>query len=156
MTLTVILILIGLGLLLLLIEVLVIPGTALVGIVGAGLMISGVWSAYASHGSATGHMVLLGTALTSLLLIYFSLKSNTWKNFMLKKELTGKVPTLDEKLIKVGDTGITLSRLAPMGKAMINDQITEVQSTVDLIDENLEVTVVKTDNNKIWVKLKNS
>ena len=156
MTLTVILVFIALGVVLFLIEILVIPGTALVGIVGAGLMISGVWSAYASHGGTTGHMVLLGTALSSLLIIYFALKSNTWKNFMLKKELTGKVPTLDEKLIKVGDTGITLSRLAPMGKAMINDQITEVQSTVDLIDENLEVTVVKTDNNKIWVKLKNS
>ena len=75
---------------------------------------------------------------------------------MLKKELTGKVPTLDEKLIKAGDTGTTLSRLAPIGKAMINNQIAEVQSTVDLIDENQEITVVKTDNNKIWVKLKNN
>ena len=75
---------------------------------------------------------------------------------MLKKELTGKVPTFEENLINVGDTGTTLSRLAPIGKAMINDQITEVQSTVEMIDENQEVTVVKMNNNKIWVKLKNN
>jgi membrane-bound ClpP family serine protease len=156
MTLTIILVIIGLGLLLLLIEVLVIPGTALVGIVGAGLMIAGVWSAYASHGNTIGHYVLLGTALSSLMLIYFALKSNTWKKLMLNKELTGKVPTFEKNLINVGDTGTTLSRLAPIGKARINDEIAEVQSTVEMIDENQEITVVKIDGAKILVKLKNN
>ena len=154
MSLTVILVLIVLGLILLLIEILVLPGTAIIGLAGAGLIIASVYSAYNSLGTEMGHIILGGTILTSILVIYFSLKSNTWKKLMLKTELTGKVPNLAENLIKIGDNGTSSSRLAPIGKALINDQYVEVHSVDGFVDENQEITVVQMETNKIFVKPK--
>ncbi|MFH1319821.1 MAG: NfeD family protein [Bacteroidota bacterium] len=153
MTLTVIIILISLGLILMLLEILVIPG-GIVGIIGLGLTIAGVWCAY-DLGTATGNYTLLITLLISGMLIYYSLRSNTWNKLMLLTTIKGKVNTFDENLIKEGDTGITISRLAPIGKASINDNFYEVQSVTDFIDENKEIKVVKIEGSKIFVKLKN-
>ena len=49
---------------------------------------------------------------------------------------------------------MTISRLAPSGKAIFNGETVEVASEHGLIDENREVVVVKVEGNKIFVKLK--
>ena len=56
--------------------------------------------------------------------------------------------------MKIGDTGKTISRLNPMGKALINSILVEVQATEDFIDEEKEITIEKIHQNKIFVKLK--
>ena len=154
MSLSIILVLIVLGLILLLIEILILPGTAIIGLAGVGFIIASVYSAYHSFGTEIGHIILSGTIATSILVIYLSLRSNTWKKLMLKTELTGKVPNLAENLIKIGDYGNSSSRLAPIGKALINEQYVEVHSVEGFVDENQEITVVQIENNKIFVKLK--
>jgi len=133
----------------------VIPGTAIVGIFGLILLIVGIWSSYSSLGSETGHYVLVGTVLSSGILAVVILRSSTWKNLMLTKAVTGKVHTLDENLIKVGDTGMSSSRLAPSGKGLINNILVEVHSLGNFIDEKEEIEVVKIEGIKIIVKLKN-
>jgi membrane-bound ClpP family serine protease len=156
MSLSIILVLIILGLILLLIEILILPGTAIIGLAGIGFIIASVYSAYHSLGTEMGHIILSGTIVTSILVIYLSLRSNTWKKLMLKTELTGKVPNLAENLIKIGDHGNSSSRLAPIGKALINEQYVEVHSVEGFVDENQEITVVQIETNKIFVKLKNT
>ena len=152
MTLTIIIILISLGLLFILLEILVVPGTAVLGIIGLGLMVAGVWSAYSNFGTEAGHYTLLCVAFISALSLYYALKSNTWNKLILNSEVKGKVNTFDKNLIVAGNTGITISRLAPMGKASINDNYCEVEAIADFIDENTEIKVVKVDGNKIFVK----
>ena len=51
------------------------------------------------------------------------------------------------------DTGKTITRLAPIGKAMVNNTICEAKSTANFIDENTEITVVKLNNNQINPKI---
>ena len=154
MTLTIIIILISLGLVFILLEIFVLPGSAVLGIIGLGLMAAGVWSTYDNFGTEAGHYTLVGVAFFSILSLYYALKSNTWKKLMLNAKIKGKVNTFDKNLIGVGDTGITVSRLAPMGKASINDNYCEVQTIADFIDENTEITVVKVEGNSVFVKAK--
>jgi membrane-bound ClpP family serine protease len=156
MSLPIILTLITIGLLLLLIEILILPGIAIIGLSGIGLIIIAIYNAYNILGIEVGHTILASTVIGSILIIYFALKTNTWKKLMLKTELKGKVPNLAENLIKVGDNGTSSSRLAPIGKAFINDQFVEVESVDGFVDENKNITVVRIEGNKLYIKSQKS
>ena len=145
------------GLLFLLLEVLVIPGTTVAGIAGGALIGVGIWQAYASHGSTAGHITLGATLLATLMLLIIALKSKTWDRAKLKTEITGKsnVNMLTEGEVKIGDTGTSISRLNPMGRAKINDKYYEVYSNQGFIDQNKQIIVQKIQQSKIFVKLLN-
>lgn len=152
MSLTLIIILIIAGLLFLLLEVLVIPGTTVVGVAGLGLIAFSVWESYHAFGSPTGHFVLVGTIFLTILTIYLSLKSKTWNKIMLKSEVNGRVNEIDTNLVKPGDTGKSISRLAPSGKAIFNDEYFEVHTNGQFIDQETEIIVTHMQDNKIFVK----
>jgi membrane-bound ClpP family serine protease len=154
MSLTVIAVLIIVGLLFLIIEILVVPGTTVVGIVGFVLIAIGVWQTYAAYGTATGHWVLAATLVLTIATLALSLRGNTWKKLMLKSNVDGKTNVIEENAVKIGDEGIAISRLAPMGKALINNQYFEVSSTGDFIDEQSKIIVTKIEFNKIYIKKK--
>ena len=149
-----IIILISLGLLFLLLEVLVIPGTTLAGILGFGLIFTGLWQAYASKGIIEGHITLGSTVLVTVIVLYYSFKTGTWKRMELKSTSDGKMDQLEGTNIKIDDTGITVSRLAPSGKALINNDIIEVHTYGEFIDQEKEIQVIAVKNNKIIVTLK--
>lgn len=154
MSLTLIIILIVAGLILLLLEVFVVPGITVFGIGGFALIIFSVWKTYHSFGTMAGNIVLIGTIAFSVLLLYVALKSKTWNRIMLKTEISGKVNEIDSARIQTGDTGKTISRLAPGGKALINDEYYEVFTTGDFIDQETEIEVTHLADNKIFVKRK--
>jgi membrane-bound ClpP family serine protease len=149
-----IIVLITLGLLFLLLEVLIIPGTTLAGIVGFGLVFVGLWQAYASKGIVEGHITLGATLIVTVITLYYSFKSGTWKRMALKSTIDGKMDQLDGIDIKEGDTGTSVSRLAPSGKAMINNDIVEVHTYGEFIDHEKEIIVLSVKDNKIIVTTK--
>jgi membrane-bound ClpP family serine protease len=69
----------------------------------------------------------------------------------LNDNITSKVNT-NENEIFIGEEGITISRLAPMGKAKIGNQIVEVSTQGDFINENTKIIVIKSEESKIFVK----
>ena len=152
----VIITLIVIGLIFLLLEILVVPGATVVGIVGAAMMAFGVYSAYSAHGTVAGTYTLGGTLILSVGALALALKSNTWKRAMLGSELTSRVNIVEADKVNPGDEGIAITRLNPMGKAMINDEYYEVTSKDNLISENTEIVVTKVDGNKIIVKSKSN
>ncbi len=149
-----IIILIVLGLLFLLLEVLVIPGTTLAGILGFGALFVGIWQAYASKGIAAGHITLGSTIVVTIISLYFSFKTGTWKRMALKSTVDGKMDQLEGLDIKVGDIGTSISRLAPSGKAIFNNEIIEVHTFGEFIDQEKELIVISVKENKIIVTLK--
>ena len=151
---TVIAALIVIGLIFLILEILVVPGSTIVGVVGFILMAIGIWQTYLVYGSETGHYVLAGSVILTLGALALSLRSKTWNRAMLHTELTGKTNVYDGQQIKPGDTGKAISRLVPMGKAYINNDYYEVRSSGEFIDQNTEVVVTKIEFNKIFVKPK--
>jgi len=136
------------GIVLILLEVLVIPGVGVAGILGAMLVVGGVVLAY-TKSMAFGHAVLAFSAFLSVIAFYFSLKSKTWNKVSLKDSIATRVNELNG--IEVGNTGIALSRLAPVGKAEINGLEFEVQSIEGYIEEQSKIKVVAIELNKIYV-----
>ncbi len=154
MSFTVIAALIIIGLIFLILEILVVPGTTVVGIVGFILMGIGIWQTYIVYGAPIGHYVLGGSLVLTVGALALSLRSKTWNRAMLHTELTGKANVIDETRIKAGDTGKAISRIVPMGKAFINDDYYEVKSSGEFIDQETEIIVTKIEFNKIFVKQK--
>lgn len=153
---TLIIILIVVGLFLLVAEFLIIPGVTVAGIGGFILIILGIYSAYSQHGTVTGHITLLCTAVASIATIALSLRAKTWRWVMLKNSIDSKATDDYDQVVKLGDEGVTISRLAPMGKAKINNIVVEVTALGELIDPQSTIEVVRVEGSKITVKLKNS
>lgn len=154
MTITTIIIIILIGLLFLLLEILVIPGVGVAGIVGLVVMAFGIWQAFSLYGQKTGLYVLIASAVLSVLLLFFALRSNTWKKISLSTEISGKTNEVDANKLQTGMYGKSISRLAPAGKAVFNQEYYEVHSYGEFIDQNQEIEIVKIEFNKIFVKRK--
>jgi len=148
-----IIMLILIGAVLVLMEFLVFPGVNVVGLLGFICMIAGVYFGYAFYGMATGHFILLGTAVFGFGITTCVLRTNTWKKLSLHTTLESTVEGVDRS-VKTGDTGITLGRLAPMGNVRIGEVIVEAESQSGYIDPHQQIEVVKVFKNKIIVKLK--
>lgn len=154
MSLGLIIFLIFLGLLLFIIEFVLIPGVTIAGIGGAVCLITGIVFAFISFGTTTGLIVLGVTLAVMIVATYFMLKAETWKKFMLKTTLNNKVDTVgsDEGKVKPGDKGVTVTRLAPGGKVLVNGEYFEAKSVDILIDPKQEIEVIRIDDNKVIVK----
>ncbi|MBN2173008.1 MAG: serine protease [Bacteroidales bacterium] len=152
MTWTIIGVLIGVGFLFLLLEILVLPGTNIAGVIGFVLLGIGIWQAYEVYGGFAGTITLMGTILLSMFALYLALKSKTWKRAALNKNIDGKVNEIDPEKLKPGDRGKTVSRLVPMGKAVFNGEYYEVKTSGEFVDPETEIEVVKIEFNKILVK----
>lgn len=152
MTLTGIILLLLLGLLLLMVEILVLPGTTVLGVVGGILMLVGLWYAFAGYGTTTGLYVLGITSAVTLGAVVLAFRAGTWNRFTLHKKLTGQVNTFDESVLEVGTTGIAVSRLAPMGKAEFGGKYYEVTTTGEYVDASTKITIVAISKNQITVK----
>lgn len=146
------LILIGLAFLLL--EILVIPGTGVAGIVGFLLIGIGVWQAYSYYDATTGHWVLAGTILGTVAVLAYSLRAKTWRRVALKSEIKSRVNIIDEENLKPGDVGKSVSRLVPGGKAVFNKVYYEVRTMGEFVDPGVEIVIEKIEDHKIFVKLK--
>ncbi len=151
---TLIIVLIVIGLILLVAEFLIIPGVTVAGVAGFALIIFGIYLGYSQFGATVGHVVLLSTAVASVVTIALSLRAKTWRWAALSTKIDSKANEEYDQIVKPGDVGVTISRLAPMGKAVINDNIVEVTALGELIDQQSTIEVVKVEGNKITVKLK--
>ncbi|TAL59256.1 MAG: hypothetical protein EPN85_09675 [Bacteroidetes bacterium] len=153
MSLTAIILLILIGLFLLIIEILFVPGMVL-GFIAVVLMIVGILFSYKDFGTTVGTIVLVSAAVATVAAVYWAFNSNAWKKLGVQSTIDGKANTLKKGAVKAGDTGKTISRLNPVGKALINNLQVEVHAQDDFIDEEKDVVVIKIQQNKIHVKLK--
>ena len=78
------------GLALLITEVVFIPGTTVVGILGVVLTIAGVGFGYWAFGSTVGFYILISTLSGLGILLYFSFRSGAWNKFANKHVIDSK------------------------------------------------------------------
>lgn len=147
-----IILLILLGLILLLIEFAVIPGVTIAGIGGFLLLAASVYIAFKEFGTAAGFITLLVVLIVAPAMVYYFFKSRSGRKMILERNIDGKVDLINHQKIVVGNTGKTIGRLAPTGKARVNGEVVEAQSTGALIDHNTEIRVLKIVSNKIIVE----
>ncbi|MDR9486554.1 NfeD family protein [Salibacter sp.] len=154
MDLTTALIIVGIGLLLLLVEVFLIPGAGIPGIIGLVLMVTGIVLAY-YESTTYGTITLVSTGAVTALLLFKFLRADTWKSITISSNITSKANS-DEYDIKEGDTGIAITRINPSGKARINNVYLEVVARNSFIDDHDDVRVVSVEGRKVYVESQNS
>ncbi|MFT7032707.1 MAG: membrane-bound ClpP family serine protease [Cyclobacteriaceae bacterium] len=147
------LILVGIGLVI--IEIIFVPGTTIVGILGFLMGGYGIYLGYDYFGNTTGHIVLTSSVTLAFVCIFYSFKSGAWKKFANKTAIKSKVNEGLTFGLKEGDLGQSSSSLKPIGKGIFNDKEYEVTSQGNFITEKQSIKIIKIEKNKIFVESSN-
>ncbi|MBK8290376.1 MAG: hypothetical protein IPK96_04850 [Flammeovirgaceae bacterium] len=140
------------GLFLIVAEIIFVPGTTIVGILGFLFLLVGVGLSFNYFGSETGWITVGVSAAVSGLILYYSFKTNVWGRFSLKSSIDSKVNEGDLDTLTVGMEGQTTSALRPIGKANLGDKIYEVKTLGDYLDTGSRIRILKIISNQIIVE----
>lgn len=150
-----IIMLIVLGIILILVEILLIPGFAVTGILGVGSLVLACYFGFTYLGTRAGVIIIVGEVILLSVLLYYALRAKTWKKLSLHTNIDAKVDEHPEtKGLVKGMEGFTTTRLNPMGRAKIGGFDLEVRSIDGLIDERTEIVIDSIEDEKIFVKIK--
>jgi membrane-bound ClpP family serine protease len=140
------------GLILIVVEVIVIPGTTIVGILGFIFLIIGIVFSFSYFGSETGWVTVGVSAGTAGVILYYSFKADVWSRFSSKTKIDSRVNEGELDSLKIGDEGVTVSSLRPVGKAELNGKLYEVKSFGDYLDNGIKIKIIKINSSQIIVE----
>ena len=135
--------LIAIGLLLLVVEILFVPGTTLVGLLGFLMVLGGVMLSFRFFGNETGWITLGASTIFSGLAVFFSFRSGLWRRFSLRSVSDSTAVESQEGRVHIGEEGVALSSLRPAGKAEIGGQVLEVRTRGAYADAGSKIRVVQ-------------
>ncbi|MBQ2392804.1 MAG: serine protease [Alistipes sp.] len=139
------------GVLFLVTELVLLPGVSVGALLSLVCYGAAIYLGFTQFGTTTGVVVIVVILILSLLATILSLRAKTWQRFSLKQEIrSSSMPTPSDELV-VGDRGVTLSRLAPMGKVVINDRQYEAKTTGSYIDAQTPIEVIGFENFNVIV-----
>jgi NfeD-like. len=152
MDILIITILIIAAVILFLIELFVIPGISLAGISALACIIYANYYAFANLGTAAGFVTLGVSAVTCIGSLVWFMRSKMLDKLALKKNIDSKIDRSAENSVKVGDAGISTTRLAQIGYAEINGNIVEVKSIDGFLNEKTPIVVSRITDGIIMVE----
>ena len=129
---------------LLLVELFLIPGISIAGI------LSGICVCYANF-YAFSHLGTWGGVITLGVSVVCFMRSKTLGKIALKENITSTIGRRAEESIQVGDTGVTTTRLTLIGQAEINGVLVEVKSADGFLNEKTPVVVSRIVDGVIMV-----
>lgn len=140
------------GLVLLLVEILFIPGTTVVGILGFLVSLAGLAFAFTNFDYSLALWITGGALVLNFVAVWYGFSSGVWKKLSLKSTQTGGA--FDGRLdgLAVGMEGVAVSDIKPFGKVEIQDEWYEVKSETGFIEVGKTVIISKIEHNKITVK----
>lgn len=141
-----------LGVLFLIAELLLLPGVSVGTILALVCYGSAIYLAFNNFGITTGIIVLAIVLVLSLITTILALRAKTWRKLALQQEIDSTSMENPSKKIAIGSTGITISRLSPMGKIEIDGELHEAKSLDSYIEQRKRVEVVGFENFTIIVK----
>lgn len=148
-----IILLIVLGLILFFAELVLLPGIT-VAAVGAFLcLVAAVGWAFVDYGLLTGFVVLAVVLFLLGVMMALFLRPKTWKKLALDTKIKEAVDDAIDTKVAIGATGIAITRLAPIGKVMINGNTYEAKSPTDYIDQQTKIVVVGYENFSLIVNV---
>lgn len=148
----IILFLIILGIILLLIEFTILPGITVAGVGGILLFGYSVYLAFTSYGNLVGFVTLAFVLIASPILVLLLFKGKSGKKMVLNAVVSGVANEINQEKVKIGDVGVTIGRLAPMGKIKVNEEVVEVRSTGAFIDPGEQVRIIHIEKSLITVE----
>ncbi|MBE6206547.1 MAG: serine protease [Rikenellaceae bacterium] len=148
-----IILLVLLGVFFLVVELVFLQGVTIGVLLSLASYGSAIYLAFRSNGVMGGVIVIVIILLLSLIATIFSLRAKTWRRLALNDKLEGVSMQSPEHELVVGDKGVSLSRLCPMGKVNFNGKVYEAKSLDAYIDQRSEVVVVGFENFTVLVKI---
>ena len=143
------------GLVLLFAEILLVPGVGVAGVLGLLALAGSCYYAFYEFGNVAGGIVTGVNALLVVLTVVYVLRAKTWKRMTLETNIDSKAVEDDSSYVSVGESGQTVTRLAPMGTVRFGERTTEVKALEGIIDAGTEVEIVLIEDGRIYVnKLK--
>ena len=138
--------------LLLTVEVVLIPGFGVTGILGMLAMAGSVFYAFFALGYVAGWITVLVSVLICIALFLWALYGKSLDRLALKKRIDSSVKEDEIKNFMVGDRGFAKTRLALIGEANFGGLIVEVKSEAGFISENEEVEIIRISGDSIFVE----
>ncbi|MDY3979682.1 MAG: NfeD family protein [Tidjanibacter sp.] len=148
-----IIILLVIGILLLFAEFLLLPGTTVAGFCSLAAYGFATYLGFADYGTKGGYITLGIAILTAAIVIIVSLKSKNWQRFALANKIESRsMESPQEESVEVGQQGVAVTRLAPIGRIEINGKNFEAKSVDAFIDQKSKIEVVGFENFSVLVK----
>lgn len=156
------------GVILLLLEIFVIPGFGILGVLGILFMIAGLFFGLVSDFGMTDYSIL-SVAITQLASVFavtaififiiskYLPKSAIWNRLILQDNIASKSGYAARESFEhlVGSEGIALTTLRPAGAAMIDGKRIDVVTEGDYIGHDSKIIVKAVEGSKVVVGLKN-
>jgi len=143
------------GFVLLFLEVFVIPGVNVFGVLGALSLLTGVVYTYVRLGA--GATLWLGalTALVTAVLVWLMLRNRAWQRLVLEQGNTSRegyraAPADLAEL--AGQTGEALTPLRPSGNARFGERIVDVVSEGSFVPRGTRIVVVEVVGSRVLVQ----
>ncbi|WP_437670091.1 NfeD family protein [Sorangium sp. So ce131] len=139
------------GLVLLAIEVFVIPGVGLVGLLGGAAVLGAVALAWATLGVGYGLLALAAGACATGLLFWAFPRTRVGRKMVLEAQTSGRGP--DPRLAAlVGREGKALTPLRPAGTVEIEDRAVDVVTDGLYVEAGTPVRVAAVEGNRVVVE----
>lgn len=144
-----------LGFVLILLEIFVIPGMNIFGVLGFGTVCIGIGFAYLKVGTAAavfiGVLGLVGTAA----LVWLLVRNRAWQRMVLSMETDrasgfDSAPTGLSELVT--QQGLTLTPLRPAGRAQFGERLIDVVTDGGFVDRGARVVVVAVHGARVVVR----
>jgi membrane-bound ClpP family serine protease len=139
------------GLLLIAAEILLVPGVGVAGILGLMAMGGSCYYAFYEFDNTVGAIVTAVNALLIAALTFYVLRANTWKRMSLETSIDTKALDDDSQHVSLGEVGVAISRMAPMGTVRFGDKIFEAKTLEGIVDPGTQVHVVLIEDGKVYV-----
>ena len=152
MNIAVIVSLVVLGIIFILLELFFLPGISLASIGGLICFAAAVVLAYVKIGATAGTITLIAALVATALSVWWFFRSKALDRMSLQSSIDATVEGGQEQQVHPGDLGVCLSRLAPMGKVLINGQTYGARAENEVIDEGAPGEVCAVDKFHITVK----
>lgn len=139
------------GLLLIAAEILLVPGVGVAGILGLMAMGGSCYYAFYEFDNTVGAIVTAVNALLIAALTFYVLRANTWKRMSLETSIDTKALDDDSQYVSLGEVGVAISRMAPMGTVRFGDKTFEAKTLEGIVDPGTQVHVVLIEDGKVYV-----
>lgn len=148
----IVLALLAIGLSLIIVELVFIPGTTVVGLLGVIFAVVGILISYNHFGSDIGFYILMGTLVATIGAMFYSFRSGAWSKFSLKSSIDSRVNEGETGVLQVGEEGVTLSVLRPIGKADFGGRVFEVKTSGGYLEQGQRVRITQLQPSQIVVE----
>lgn len=140
------------GFVLLAVELVVIPGFGVAGILGAIALLVGSILSFRQYGALWGGAAVVGTIVLCIVTIIVLGKSRVGKSLALKRSAKSRAAVPEELETWVGKEGVAESMLRPSGSALFGDIRMTVLTESQFLAKGTRIQVLRVEGGKLVVE----